>query len=120
MAAMTLLVFGFVFLRNILLDLIALQGDLILGRETLPVLAGTRVTKWLATGIALASLAVFVPLTLCCHEAPYLLMALPHACYLGLLFYLVRLDYLAALKYEFLVDLNLVVFVGLYWLSSSL
>ncbi|HPA72677.1 MAG TPA: 4-hydroxy-3-methylbut-2-enyl diphosphate reductase [Spirochaetota bacterium] len=120
MAAMTLLVFGFVFLRNILLDLIALQGDLILGRETLPILAGTRVTKWLATGIALASLAVFVPLTLCCHEAPYLLMALPHACYLGLLFYLVRLDYLAALKYEFLVDLNLVVFVGLYWLSSSL
>lgn len=120
MAAVSFLVFGFIFLRNILLDLIALQGDLILGRETLPILAGIDKTKWLAAGLSLASLAAYVPITLCCHDASYLLMAASHASYLGLLFYLVGLDYLAALKYEFLVDLNLIVFVALYWLSSSL
>lgn len=120
MAAMALLVFGFIFMRNILLDLIALQGDLILGRETLPILAGIDKTKWLAAGISLASLAAFIPITLCCHDPAYLPVAASHLYYLFLLFLIVKLDYLAALKYEFLVDLNLAVFVALYWVSSSL
>jgi len=120
MAAMALLVFGFIFMRNILLDLIALQGDLILGRETLPILAGIDKTKWLAAGLSLASLAVFIAITLCRHDPAYLPVAVSHLYYLFLLFFIVRLEYLAALKYEFLVDLNLVVFVALYWVSSSL
>ncbi len=120
LAAVPLLIFGFIFLRNILLDLIALQGDLILGRETLPILAGTKATKWLAAIMGVSSLCGFTTLTICCGTPVYLIPGVSTLYYLGLLFYILKLEYLAALKFEFLVDLNLFIFVGLYWFSSSL
>ena len=118
MIALSLPVFSFIFLRNILIDIIALQGDLILGRETLPILAGTEKTKWLTTAITIVSIATFLPLALMTNNSEYILLVLSHAYYLTLLFNIVRLEYLAALKYELLVDLNLVFFIGAYWISS--
>ncbi len=118
MIALSLPVFSFIFLRNILIDIIALQGDLILGRETLPILAGTEKTKWLAAILTVASIAAFFPLALLLNNSEYILLVLAHAYYIVLLFSIVRLEYLAALKYELLVDLNLVFFIGVYWISS--
>ncbi|HQL84022.1 MAG TPA: 4-hydroxy-3-methylbut-2-enyl diphosphate reductase, partial [Spirochaetota bacterium] len=48
-AALSFLVFGLIFLRTAILDLIAYQGDLILGRETLPIWIGTANTRTVST-----------------------------------------------------------------------
>ncbi len=116
----TVFIYCLLFFRNILLDLIAFQGDLILGRETLPIQLGIGRTKLLLAGMSACAFIVFgthVALT-----GPYVnfIMLGVIAYYLGALALITGRDYLIALKYEILVDFNLLLFIALYSVISSL
>lgn len=60
----TLTVFAFafamVFARSTLLDLRDVQGDMMVGNETIPILIGERNTKLLLTGVVLASMSLLI------------------------------------------------------------
>lgn len=118
--AMLLYVFGFIFLRNIILDLIGLQGDLILGRETLPILVGQKPAVLFASAAGIASCTAFVIITALYGAIAASTPALVYPYYLALIYRINRMEYLAALKYEVLVDVNFLFFIALYWASSSL
>ncbi len=117
--AMFLYVFGFIFLRNIILDLIGLQGDLILGRETLPILIGQKHAVFLASAVGIVSCAAFTIITALFGNINALIPTLVYPHYLMLIYRINKMEYLAALKYEVLVDLNFILFIALYWMSSS-
>jgi hypothetical protein len=118
--AMLCFIFGFVFLRNIMLDIIGLQGDLILGRETLPILLGLKPAVKIAAAAGFFCFAVFCIITAMRGNTAFLIPAAAYPYYLILVHRICKMEYLAALKYEFLTDVNFVFFIALYWVSSSL
>lgn len=118
--AMLFFVFGFIFLRNIILDLIGLQGDLILGRETLPILIGLKPAVRIAKAMGVVSCAIFMIISGISGKAAAILPAISYIYYLALIYRIYKLEYLAALKYEFLTDINFIIFIALYSISSSL
>lgn len=107
-------IFTFIFLRSILLDFIAFQGDLILGRETLPILLGIPRTRFLLMVLSLLSISVFGVYTVLAGKLPYLLFIITIIYFLALLKKIMKLSCLISLKYELLVDLNLLLFIILY------
>jgi (E)-4-hydroxy-3-methyl-but-2-enyl pyrophosphate reductase len=113
------LVFALIFLRTALLDLIAFQGDLILGRETLPVLIGTRAMGILSIVISVAAALVFCTSTVFLSKWLYLGLVLSIVYYAVFMYLIQKLNYLISLKYELLVDLNLF-FVMLYYVIIRL
>lgn len=52
--------FAMVFARSTLLDLRDVQGDMMVGNETIPILIGEKNTKLLLTGVVLASFALLI------------------------------------------------------------
>ena len=103
-----------VFLRNIALDIIAFQGDLIFGRETLPTLIGVKKTEVFVLLIVLASALLFAWQTI--QRAGYL-----HLLYLAAMLYMVLVflkisskNYFISLKYELILDANFILFIALY------
>jgi (E)-4-hydroxy-3-methyl-but-2-enyl pyrophosphate reductase len=115
-AALSSLVFGLVFLRTTLLDLIAYQGDLILGRETLPIWIGTSNTRVIATAIGAAGGLAFTAVTLALNAPIFLLLAVNICYFISLMAIINRLNYLIALKYELLVDVNFIVLILFYFI----
>ena len=113
-AALSSLVFGLVFMRTALLDMIAYQGDLILGRETLPIWIGTSNTRIIATVTGAAGILAFSAITLAMKAPLLLLMALNIGYFIGLMAVINRLNYLIALKYELLVDVNFILMIIFY------
>ncbi len=107
LAALSVLVFALVFLRTALMDMIAFQGDLILGRETLPIMVGTRAMRLLTAIVSAAGVAVYAALTVVFSEWRFLPLAVTLIYYEALIILINRLNYLIALKYEVLVDANL-------------
>lgn len=107
-------IFTFIFLRSILLDFIAFQGDLILGRETLPILLGIPRTRSLLLVLSLLTISVFGVYTVFAGKLPYLLFIITIIYFLVLLKKIMKLSCLISLKYELLVDLNLLLFIILY------
>jgi len=100
--------FVFIVFRQLLVDLIAFQSDLILGRETLPILFGQEMTNRItviSVVIAIASLLAGYYITVdcflifCCLSILYFLM---------LMTFINNKDSLNSLKYEVLVDLNFI------------
>ncbi len=104
-------VFLLVFLRSTILDLIAFQGDLIIGRESLPLLIGTRRFRLLTGFASLLCVAVFTLMTVSLAMWPYLFLCLNVAYYLVLIRIIEKRNYLISLKYEVLTDLNLVAMI---------
>lgn len=104
-------VFLLVFLRSTILDLIAFQGDIIIGRESLPLLIGTRRFRLLTGVVSILCMAVFTYLTFRLSEWPYLFLGMNVIYYLVLIRIIERLNYLISLKYEVLTDLNLVAMI---------
>ncbi len=103
-----------VFLRNIALDIIAFQGDLIFGRETLPTLIGVKKTEVFVLLIVLASALLFAWQAI--QRAGYL-----HLLYLAVMLYMVLVflkisskNYFISLKYELILDANFILFIALY------
>lgn len=114
LVSLSALIFALVFLRTALMDLIAFQGDLILGRETLPIMIGTRSMRLISAVISVTGIAIFGAMTAMHHDWRFLLLAATIIYYQILMIIIKRLNYLIALKYEVLVDLNLVLLIILY------
>lgn len=109
-------VFALIFLRTELLDLIAFQGDLILGRETLPVLIGSRAIRRISLIISATALALFGIVTLLFNDPVYLVLTASIIYYVILVYLVQKLNYFISLKYELLVDLNLAFVVLCYFI----
>lgn len=113
-AALASFVFGLVFLRTTLLDLIAYQGDLILGRETLPIWIGTSNTRIISTVAGAIGMTIFAAVTLALKAPVFLLLTLNIGYFIGLMAVINRLNYLIVLKYELLVDINFIFLILFY------
>ncbi|MCX7678396.1 MAG: 4-hydroxy-3-methylbut-2-enyl diphosphate reductase [Spirochaetes bacterium] len=118
--AVLFFVFGFTFSRNIILDIIGLQGDLIFGRETLPIVLGITSTVRTAIFVNILCLTIFLSISFALGKFPMLLFATTYPYYLLLLLHISKKEYLVSLKYEVLTEANCLYFILLYWISSSL
>ena len=108
-------IFVLVFLRTALLDLIAFQGDLILGKETLPVLIGTRSVTRVSVMVALLGMIAYGLITASLELWPFLILIINTAYFLSLMYIINRLNYFISLKYELLVDLNFILLIVFYF-----
>jgi 4-hydroxy-3-methylbut-2-enyl diphosphate reductase len=108
-------IFVFVYLRTALLDLIAFQGDLILGKETLPVLFGTRSVTLISVIISLLGMMIYGAITASMELWPFLLLLVNTAYFLSLMYIIKRLNYFISLKYELLVDFNFILLIAFYF-----
>lgn len=104
--AMGSIFFTFVFLRQFIIDLVAFQGDLILGRDTLATSFGVRYSVYIAYIISLAGIISFAVITVLAGKYNYLALILCIIYYLVLLKNIGKTDYIISLRYEFLIDAN--------------
>jgi 4-hydroxybenzoate polyprenyltransferase len=104
--SLTSLILGYVFIRHILIDLIALQGDLIFGRETLPIIAGIRNVRTII--YFFSGLSIILLFLNAVYGSDYfILLYIFNFLYFIKLFNKInRINYLISLKYELLVDFN--------------
>lgn len=100
------LFFTFVFLRQFIIDLVAFQGDLILGRDTLATSLGVKYAVYIAYAISFAGVVSFTAITLFSGRFAFLPLILCIFYYLALLKKIGRIDYLISLRYEFFIDAN--------------
>lgn len=100
------LFFTFIFLRQFIIDLVAFQGDLILGRDTLATSLGVKYAVYIAYAISLAGIVTFTAVTLFTERYTFLPLVLCVFYYLVLLKKIGKIDYLISLRYEFLIDAN--------------
>jgi len=103
--------FSFVFLRQILIDLVAFQGDLILGRETLPTWIGIKNASAAAYILSGISGGLFAASIIYYGMFNYFILLIPLICYIVLLKKIGKTDYLISLRYEFIIDANLIFFI---------
>jgi 4-hydroxy-3-methylbut-2-enyl diphosphate reductase len=105
-AAMTLFFYLFIFLRNTIIDLVAFQGDLILGRDTLATWLGIKKTLILVTALSILTTVFFVSVTVYYSLFLYLLLLFCITYYLALFYKIIKTDYFISLKYEFIIEAN--------------
>ncbi len=110
--------FVLISLRHALLDMIALQGDLILGRVTLPIWMGIKPAGWVAVSFA-AIVALFYSAITLFTDPVFLLLNVSIIYYIFQVIYTMRMKYLISLKHELLVDLNYVVLTGMYLIITA-
>lgn len=115
---LSLLIFTFIFLRSVLLDCIAFQGDLILGRETLPILLGVTCARNLLLLASLSTIIAFGSYVVILQMFPFLIFTVNIIYFSILIVQVIKLNYLISLKYELLVDLNLFLFILFYFFIS--
>jgi len=109
-------IFTIILFRQTLMDVIAIQGDVIFGRDTIPVLFGIE-----RTFIMLSALASAASLLMCIAASwsgrwQTLFLVLNIAYYIALFRHISRLRYLIALKYEVIVDFNYFLLIIFYCL----
>ncbi|OHD69057.1 MAG: 4-hydroxy-3-methylbut-2-enyl diphosphate reductase [Spirochaetes bacterium RBG_16_49_21] len=107
-------VFTVIFLRTVLLDLIAYQGDLIMGRETLPLWLGAD-KVWIAANIiSAAGILVYGYVTIALNNLYFLPFIVTILYFLAFMYIIKNLNYIIPLKYELLVDMNFIIMALLY------
>jgi (E)-4-hydroxy-3-methyl-but-2-enyl pyrophosphate reductase len=112
--ALSAWVLTIIFLRMLLLDLIAFQGDLIMGRETLPQWLGTKSMSILSRGVSAGGIIIFGFVTFSLNT-PYFFPFLLNIIYLLAIMDIVKkLNYIISLKYELLVDFNFILIAIFY------
>jgi 4-hydroxy-3-methylbut-2-enyl diphosphate reductase len=104
-------IFTVIMLRHIALDLLAFQGDLILGRESLPVWIGVRKIRLIFLAASLAGATVFSAVSVAGGNLWHLLFNLNIIYGMMVLLRLTRIGYHYSFKYEMMVDLNLVLVI---------
>ncbi|MCU0845538.1 MAG: 4-hydroxy-3-methylbut-2-enyl diphosphate reductase [Spirochaetes bacterium] len=109
-------VFALVLFRNILLDIIAFQGDLIFGMQTFSTILGVRSAGRIAIAVSAAAGAVFTVTALSGGKEPFLVFLANLAYFAAVYFRIRSKNYFIALKYEMLLELNFVLFAALYFL----
>ncbi len=114
LTAFSLYLFGFIFLRHALIDMIAYQGDLILGRDTLPIWVG--VQRFLTISMILGASVVLIFSIVSVYLKNYALLPLNISIiyYMLILNKIKKADYLITLKYELIVDFNFFILIGCY------
>ncbi len=103
--ALGLLLFSLVFIRHLLTDLIAYQGDLIMGRDTLPIILGREKSFTVFMVFTLLGILSAMILALSMGDATWAFLALPFLYNGGLIVFIRRKTYLVSLKFETLVDM---------------
>jgi (E)-4-hydroxy-3-methyl-but-2-enyl pyrophosphate reductase len=111
--------FALLLMRHLLIDKIAFQGDLILGRETMAILIGRKAQSALFILLAVASLSAVLAATVCIGPW-YSLFGINIVYYLALFFNLAKKDFVASLKYEVIVEANLLLMAFFTLLSIRL
>lgn len=111
-------VFTVIFFRNLLLDIIAYQGDLIFGRETLPTKLGAGPTKIFAIMLSVITILIITIFALYLHNYKSLLLIINILYYLYLSFAAIKLTHFILLKYESLVDINLLLLSLILYIIS--
>ncbi|HPS85406.1 MAG TPA: 4-hydroxy-3-methylbut-2-enyl diphosphate reductase [Spirochaetota bacterium] len=107
--------FMFVFIRHLIIDFVAFQGDLILGRDTLPTWLGVKNVITLSYVTILLSSLVFIIVSITSGMSLFLLLLICIIYYVLLLKKIQKTDYLISLRYEFIVDLNYLIMAILYF-----
>jgi 4-hydroxy-3-methylbut-2-enyl diphosphate reductase len=106
--------YSLIFIRHIIIDFVALQGDLILGRDTLPTWLGVKNSVFLAYIITVICSVVFITVSVLSGKFLFIILLLCHVYYLLLLKKIQKTDYLISLKYEFIIDANYLLLVILF------
>ena len=112
--------FMFVFLRHLIIDFVAFQGDLILGRDTLPTWLGVKNTVTVSYITSLLSSVIFSVVSIISGKAVFLILLICILYYILLLKKIQKTDYLISLRYEFIIDMNYFILAVLYTLIRFL
>jgi len=114
--SVSIFIFIFIFLRHILLDITAFQGDLILGRATLPVMMGIKKSINFSYIFSLSGVILFSYLSYYTGKSLYIFFIANIFYYLIVLKAITGFKYHISLKYELIIDLNYLLLIGLYYL----
>lgn len=106
----------FIFLRNTIIDLVAFQGDLILGRDTLATWLGIKKISALVTSAALFILLFFSIVAIYSGQIKFLALILAIGYYLVIFYKIIKTDYFISLKYEFIIEANYLLLLLLYFM----
>lgn len=101
-------VFSLIFSRQLLLDKIAFQSDLIMGRETIPIWIGMKKTGILITLITALPVSILIIYSIYSASVIPLIMAVALLYYRLAEIIINRQSYVISLKYELLVDFNFI------------
>ena len=114
--------FLFIFSRHLIIDFAAFQGDLILGRDTLPTWLGVKNVVVLTYIITAIGSLFFAVVSITTGRAVFLVFLLCIIYYVLLLSKIRKTDYLISLRYEFIIDFNyfilILIFFGIKFLPE--
>ncbi len=112
----SLFFFIFVFIRHLIVDFVAFQGDLILGRDTLPTWLGVKNVIIISYIITALGASAFTFISIISGKSVFLILLLCIVYYLLLLKKIQKTDYLISLRYEFIIDFNYFIMIVFYFL----
>ncbi len=110
--------FMFVFIRHLIIDLAAFQGDLILGRDTLPTWLGVKNVINLSYAILFISSLIFIGISIISDKIIFISLLSCILYYALLLKKIQKTDYLISLRYEFIIDLNYILLTIIYFIIT--
>ncbi len=99
------------FVRHMLIDMIAFQGDLIFGRETLPILIGIKNINLLSISLSIIPILLLTVNSFITQNFFPLVFSVNIFYYIFLLSKIRKVNYLISLKYEILVDFNYILII---------
>lgn len=109
--AISIFIFTVVLIRNILFDIIAFQGDLIFGKQSLPTIFGVKKTQRLALIISAFTGITYAAVTIYSGNYKFLVFLI-NLLYISILFLKISSNkYFITLKHDLLVDFNLAIFI---------
>lgn len=110
--------FVFVFIRHLIIDFAAFQGDLILGRDTLPTWLGVKSVIKISYILIFASSIVFTGISIAAGKSIFIILLLCILYYALLLKKIQKTDYLISLRYEFVIDLNYILLAVIFFIIT--
>lgn len=114
--------FIFIFIRHMIIDFVAYQGDLILGRDTLPTWLGVKASIFVTYGVVSTGSIFFILVSFFSGRLIFILLVLCIIFYALLLKKIQKTDYLISLRYEFIIDSNYflmaLIFIVIRFLSA--
>jgi len=110
-AGLSIFLYTIIFLRQTIIDVVAYHGDFILGRETIPTWLGMKWTSISSYTLLFLSVVLIVVESFVLGNYIYLAYIINLAYFLTLFGKLMQKNYLISLKYEFLTDLNYILFI---------
>jgi len=106
--------FMFIFIRHLIIDFVAFQGDLILGRDTLPTWFGVKKVIIFSYVITTLCSLFFIVVSILSGKAIFLILLVCIVYYTLLLKKIQKTDYLISLRYEFIIDFNYLILIILF------